>query len=130
MITFQLDAMYRKTSLPGSQDGLGSSNALHHECRYMAAQLEATLKESVQVRDRMDKEDEDTFELGQNPIEDPAGQPENDDLEPPHLRSTDYGNFLANMRSLQVSIIDGELRKKPVTEFQHMCNHGSAGGNS
>ena len=62
--------------LKGSQDGLGSSNVLHHECRYMAAQLEATFKESMQVRVRMDKEDEDTFELGQNPIEDPAGQPQ------------------------------------------------------
>ena len=29
-ITFQLDAIYREISLPGSQDGLGSSNVLHH----------------------------------------------------------------------------------------------------
>ena len=39
-----------------------------------------------------------------------------------HLQSTDYGNFLANESSLQVSVIDEKLREKLVTEFQHMRN--------
>jgi len=42
-----------------------------------------------------------------------------------HLQSTDYGNFLANESSLQVSVIDEKLREKFVTEFQHMRNHAS-----
>jgi len=42
-----------------------------------------------------------------------------------HLQSTDYGNFLANESSLQVSVIDDKLREKLVTEFQHMRNHAT-----
>ena len=42
-----------------------------------------------------------------------------------HLQSTDYGNFLANESSLQVSVIDEKLREKLVTEFQHMRNQAT-----
>ena len=42
-----------------------------------------------------------------------------------HLQSTDYGNFLANESSLQVSVIDDKLREKLVTEFQHMRNQAT-----
>ena len=38
-IVSKLDAIYRETSLPGSQNGLGSSAMLHHEYRHMAAHL-------------------------------------------------------------------------------------------
>jgi len=42
-----------------------------------------------------------------------------------HLQSTDYGNFLANESSLQVSVIEDKLREKLVTEFQHMRNQAT-----
>merc|ERR1711878_147875 len=42
-----------------------------------------------------------------------------------HLQSTDYGNFLANESTLQVSVIDEKLRDKLVTEFQHMRNQAT-----
>ena len=82
-IASKLDAIYRETSLPGSQDGLGSSTMLHHECRHMAAHLEATFKKSSQIGDQVDREgtatldqvDEDTFKLEQNPAEDTSCQP-------------------------------------------------------
>ena len=41
------------------------------------------------------------------------------------FQSTDYGNFLSNESSLQVSVIDEKLREKFVVEFQHMRNHAS-----
>ena len=42
-----------------------------------------------------------------------------------HLQSTDYGNFLSNESSLQVSVIEDKLREKLVTEFQHMRNQST-----
>ena len=48
-IAFELDAIYRENSLPGSQHGLGSSAILHHKCRHMAAQLESNFKKSAQM---------------------------------------------------------------------------------
>ena len=41
------------------------------------------------------------------------------------FQSTDYGNFLANESSLQVSVIDEKIREKFVVEFQHLRNHAS-----
>ena len=55
---------------------------LHHECRHMAAHLEATFKKSSQIGDQVDREgtatldqvDEDTFKLKQSPAEDASRQ--------------------------------------------------------
>ena len=41
------------------------------------------------------------------------------------FQSTDYGNFLANESTLQVSVIDEKIREKFVVEFQHLRNHAS-----
>ena len=41
-IAMKMDSVYKETVLPGSQEGLGSSVMLHHECRHMAAHLRNT----------------------------------------------------------------------------------------
>ena len=51
-IASKMDAVYRETSLPGSQYGLGSLAMLHHECRHMAAHLGAANEEYSIKEDR------------------------------------------------------------------------------
>ena len=139
-IASRLDAIYRETSLPGSQDGLGSSAMLHHECRHMAAQLEAIFKKSSQLGDQVDRQgtatldqvDEDTFKLEQDPAEDAsrwctgyvtrdAGQPDVEVHPVGSVRVTDntYNNgpwpYLGKVKKCQRSIltVQGQTARLP-----------------
>ena len=74
-IASKMDAVYRETSLPGSQYGLGSSAMLHHECRHMAAHLGAAdnkspTKENMPERTALRQVDEVTREVDQTLAED------------------------------------------------------------